>query len=100
MIIGYIDPGAGYVLGGGLSGLLVAAGGLLLIFLKRTWFYFKKPPVSIILILIVLAIGIYMFENNKMSASNYNHKIIILGFDGLSPKITERLMEEGKLPHF
>ena len=27
-------------------------------------------------------------------------KAILLGFDGLDPAVTERLMAEGKLPHF
>ncbi|MDE3164877.1 MAG: nucleotide pyrophosphatase, partial [Acidobacteriota bacterium] len=27
-------------------------------------------------------------------------KIIFLGFDGLDPRVTERLMDEGQLPHF
>ncbi|KAB2834345.1 MAG: nucleotide pyrophosphatase, partial [Candidatus Dadabacteria bacterium] len=27
-------------------------------------------------------------------------KMIIIGFDGMDPKIVKRLMSEGKLPHF
>jgi predicted AlkP superfamily phosphohydrolase/phosphomutase len=102
MIIGYIDPGTGYVLGGGLTGLLVAACSFFLIFLKKIWFFLKKPPAFITIILIILGLGIYLFVKDKKeeSAEKYNHKIIILGFDGLSPKITERLMLEGKLPNF
>jgi predicted AlkP superfamily phosphohydrolase/phosphomutase len=100
MIIGYIDPGTGYVLGGGLSSLLVVAGGLFLVFLRRIWFYFKKPPVFISVILIALACGLYVLVHDKMNASRYDHKIIILGFDGLSPNIVDRLMAEGRLPAF
>ena len=102
MIIGYIDPGTGYILGGSLGGLLIAIGSLGLIFLKKMWRFLKKPPFFVTIILIILGCIIYMFIKDKMEegAQGYNHKIIILGFDGLSPKITERLMQEGKLPNF
>jgi predicted AlkP superfamily phosphohydrolase/phosphomutase len=103
LIIGYIDPGTGgYVLGSGFTGLLIAAGSVFLVFLRKIWSYFKKRPFFIILILIILGYGIYMFVRDGMKDSDgkYNHKIIILGFDGLSPKILDRLMLERKLPHF
>ncbi len=76
MILGYIDPGTGYTLtggAGGLASLLLIAGTIVYMIVKDT---------------------------TKEVAGNYDHKIIILGFDGLSPKITERLMREGKLPNF
>ena len=66
MIIGYIDPGTGYILGGGLTGLLVAAGSFLLFFLKKIWFYLKKPPFLITIILIILGFIIYLFVKEKM----------------------------------
>jgi len=34
------------------------------------------------------------------TASKFNDKIIILGFDALSPEIIESMMEQGKLPNF
>ena len=30
----------------------------------------------------------------------FDQKLIILGFDGMSPDIVEPMMREGKLPHF
>ena len=38
-----------------------------------------------------------LFRRRRKSAVK---KAIFLGFDGLDPRVTERLMEEGKLPHF
>ena len=32
--------------------------------------------------------------------SKFNQKLVILGFDGMSPDIAEPMMREGKLPHF
>ncbi len=106
MILGYIDPGTGgYTLSGGIGGLvslLIIAGGLILAFLKRILLFFKKRPPLIILLLIIAGTIVYIILKDKTNEAtgNYNHKIIILGFDGLSPKITERLMREGKLPNF
>ncbi|HNV86503.1 MAG TPA: alkaline phosphatase family protein [Candidatus Omnitrophota bacterium] len=31
---------------------------------------------------------------------NVNQKVVILGIDGMSPEIADRMMSEGKLPHF
>ncbi len=105
MILGYIDPGTGYTLtgpAGGLASLLLIAGAMILAFLKRILLSFKKRPLLIVILLIIAGIIVYMFVKyqTKEMAGNYDHKIIILGFDGLSPKITERLMREGKLPNF
>jgi len=105
MILGYIDPGTGYTLTGGIGGLAslgLIAGGMLLAFLKKIFLFFKKR-FSLFIILLIIAGGIaYMIieGSTKGIPGKYDHKIIILGFDGLSPKITERLMQEGKLPNF
>ena len=105
MILGYIDPGTGYTLSGGaggLAGLLIIAGGMILAFMKRILLFFKKRPLLLIIILMISGVMAYMIvkDRTKETAGNYGHKIIILGFDGLSPQITERLMREGKLPNF
>ena len=36
--------------------------------------------------------------SSKQSA--FDKRIIILGFDGLSPRIVESMMSEGRLPNF
>jgi len=75
----YVGPGAGFAfLGSFLSLVLAVAAGLvsLLIWPFRTALLLlrrRRGPVR---------------------------KVIFLGFDGLDPGITERLMEEGKLPNF
>jgi hypothetical protein len=75
----YIGPGAGFAFLGSFLTLIVAlAAGLasLLIWpFRMVWLMLRR----------------------KRGAVN---KLIFLGFDGLDPKVTERLMAEGKLPNF
>jgi len=80
-----------------LSGAL----GFLLLFFKKILKFMKrhKKPLIIICILtsiIILTIGILLM-NQK---SDFPDKIVIIGFDGLSPQVIEPLMQEGKLPNF
>jgi len=103
MIWAYIDPGTGFTVttAGGLilvflSGFL----GVILLFFKRLLKFFKrhyKPFFLILLILAGVAAGGYFMQTTH---SPYQGRIIILGFDGLSPQIIEPLMAEGKLPNF
>ena len=75
----YIGPGAGFAFLGSFLTLIAAlAAGLasLLIWpFRMVWLMLRR----------------------KRGAVN---KLIFLGFDGLDPKVTERLMAEGKLPNF
>jgi len=104
VFLSYIDPGTGFTVATG-GGLLIA---FLFSFLAPFLFFFKKIYhflkknwlFGVILILLIIAgigflIGTYMHKNQ----SPLNKKIVILGLDGLSPDIVERLMGEGKLPH-
>lgn len=100
-LLGYIDPGNGYtILGGAVWLLSVLLGflGVFIVFFKRIYRFFKKHvKIIVALILLGLAIrGIFMF--NK--ATQFNKKVIVLGFDALSPEIIESMMEDGKLPNF
>ncbi|MEW5894183.1 MAG: alkaline phosphatase family protein [Candidatus Omnitrophota bacterium] len=36
----------------------------------------------------------------KQERIEFKHKVVVLGIDALSPKIMDRLMAEGRLPHF
>nr|MBU1328934.1 alkaline phosphatase family protein [Candidatus Omnitrophota bacterium] len=103
MFLGYIDPGSGFTIfsfGGWLIVILFSFFGIFLVFLKRTKKFFKNNKkiviFSILFIMsLILIIGAAMNEK-----SDFDKKIIILGFDGLSPKIIEPMMTEGELPNF
>jgi predicted AlkP superfamily phosphohydrolase/phosphomutase len=106
MILGYIDPATGFTLVGAGSGLLalwLAAAGIFLLFLKKIRNFFKKHWRFVIIALIIVCISIaalIMMNIWNKKSGQFDHKVIILGFDGLSPTIVERMMREGKLPHF
>jgi len=75
----YIGPGAGFAfLGSFLTLVASLAAGLASVLIwpfRMTWLFMKRPRGAV-------------------------KKIVFLGFDGLDPKVTERLMDEGKLPNF
>ncbi len=79
MLPAYIGPGAGFAfLGSFLTLILSVLAGLasLLIWpFRMMWLILRRKRGAV-------------------------KKLIFLGFDGLDPKITERMMSEGKLPHF
>ena len=81
--LAYIGPGAGFaVLGSFLSillGLLAGAVSLLTLPFRIAW---------------------KVITRRGLSASAKARKLIFLGLDGLDPRLTERFMEEGKLPNF
>ncbi len=103
-MIAYIDPSTGNtVVGTGayLLILLLAFLGLVKLFLKGIWKFIwdRKKLFLVILIPIVitiLAAGAIM----NYTAIRFDKKIIILGFDGMSPDIVEPMMEAGELPNF
>ena len=97
MIYYYVDPGAGFVFAQGSSfiwGIILAILGGGLFFLKFFFHFLKKIIWIIVLLAILLVIGGLL-----MSANKINKKVIILGIDAMDPVITERLMQEGKLPN-
>jgi predicted AlkP superfamily phosphohydrolase/phosphomutase len=77
--VAYIGPGAGFAfLGSFLTLSLAILAGLtsLLIWpFRSAWLLFRRRRAAV-------------------------KKLIFLGFDGLDPRVTERLMAEGKLPNF
>lgn len=105
MFLAYIDPGSGFTIlsvGGWLIAFLLGFIGAFSVFFKKIFKFFKrwkKIIILTVLIVIVLTLTITGVVMSKRG-SKFNKKIVILGFDGLSPKIVEQLMEDGKLPNF
>lgn len=105
MFLGYIDPGTGLTistLGGLVLVFLSGALGVVVIFLKRILKFFRKRRKFIIIILILIlgaAMAIF-YSGNKPKAVDFKHKIIIVGFDALSPGVMEPLLDQGRLPNF
>lgn len=105
MIIGYIDPGSGFTivsLGGWFIAFLVGFLSIFTLFFKKIFGFLKRQRKLIFGLLVLLLILIITMIGVKMSkkGSEFNNKIIILGFDGLSPVILEPMMEKGELPNF
>jgi len=105
MLFAYIDPGTGHTIlvgaGAGLIAFLVAFLGIFLAFFKRIFNFLKrhKRGMFIILLLITLlglTIGVIM----KKREAVFDKRVILLGFDGLSPDILEAMMNKGELPNF
>ncbi len=110
----YIDPGTGgyvfSILAPILSGILL----VLALFYRqiKRGFYFvinglkKSPKLSIAISgIILISIGTASYflsretEEGKMKEYNFE-RVILLGIDGIDPKILENLMAEGSLPSF
>jgi predicted AlkP superfamily phosphohydrolase/phosphomutase len=105
MFLGYIDPGTGFVivnLGGWLLALLVGILGAISFFFKRILRFVKKHKIIAAAILLIIIAGGATFTGvfMKSQRSDFDQKIVILGFDGLSPRIMEPMMAEGHLPNF
>jgi predicted AlkP superfamily phosphohydrolase/phosphomutase len=93
----YVDPGSGFVfvqsasfLWGIILGILGGSFFFLGIFLR----FFKRFFWWVAVLLIILIMGGILMHRpvNKK-------KVVILGIDGMDPSITEKLIEEGKLPN-
>ena len=105
MFLGYIDPGTGFTIsssGAWVIAALLGFIGLFSLLLKRIFHFLKNNKkmfiILLLLVIITVALTITIIMNKRRSP--FNNKIIILAFDGLSPKIMEPMMKDGKLPHF
>jgi len=105
MLFAYVDPGSGYTIVSALAyiiAVLVGSLGLFSLFFKRFFNFLKNHKKQTIIILAVLSViglaiaGVTMYQKE----SAFNRKVIILGFDGLSPEIIEPMMKGGVLPNF
>ena len=90
----YIDPSNGFTFFQNTSFLWPAV--LSLIGFALLWIKFAKRFFwAIIIIFIIIIIG-----GMIMGKRGINKKVIIIGIDAMDPNITERLIDEGKLPNF
>jgi len=99
MINYYLDPGQGFVFAQGFSwfwAMILAFLGSFLFFFRFIFGFFKKFFFPLLVLLLVLTIGGIMI----FGSSNKKNKFIILGIDAMDPKISERLIQEGRMPNF
>ncbi|MFH1874265.1 MAG: alkaline phosphatase family protein [Pseudomonadota bacterium] len=104
-MFGYIDPGTGFTLAtssGWFIAIILAFLGTILLFFKKIFNFLKKHWKIFLAILLIALIGggIYLGVIMTKNGTEFKNKIVILGYDGLSPKIVERLLAESKLPAF
>ncbi|MDQ7821827.1 MAG: alkaline phosphatase family protein [Candidatus Eremiobacteraeota bacterium] len=103
MDFGYIDPGTGMTLVGTGTGILLFILGLFgaagLFFKKIFKFFWDHRKLFLIILILILAIAIAAGVYMNQPAANFNKKVIILGFDGLSPDLVEPMMAKGELPN-
>ncbi len=103
MIFGYIDPGTGFTaasLGGILLTFFLGALSAGLLFVKKIYNFFKHNKIwfTILVIGTLIVTGAVVFM--KKSISTFDKKVIVIGFDALSPPIMESMMASGRLPNF
>ena len=102
MFFQYIDPGTGVTIfsfGGWLIGIFVVCFGIFSIFLKKILYFIKQHRILISILCFLIFTLILWFVMNK-EIILYDKKVIILGFDGLSPQIIEKMMQKNLLPNF
>ncbi len=105
-IVAYIDPGTGMTIvaaGGGVLAMMAGFLGFLSLFFKKIFDFLKKnKKIVIILIITITTVSLIFYGDKymKQTKSNFKNKVIILGFDGLSPRIVESMMNKGELPNF
>ncbi len=86
---------------GWVIAMIIAFFGVISLFFKKIFRFIKKHKWKlIILILILIAAAWYFFGGNMNSKSSISNRVVILGFDGLSPTIIEPMIEAGELPNF
>lgn len=101
MILNYLDPGSGYVIGSSAPAILAAILGALasslfflrhkiLPLLRKKWFW------AIVLLVLVIA-GI--IGGMSLGEVKKTKKVIILGFDGMDPNILQKGWESGRFPN-
>ncbi|MBU1933433.1 MAG: alkaline phosphatase family protein [Candidatus Omnitrophica bacterium] len=104
MLLGYIDPGTGFTISslGSWLVVLLSSLGIFSLLSKKIFRSLKKQKrIIIILLLTIMFLGLITIGvTMTKKGSKFDKKIVILGFDGLSPEIIEPMMEEGRLPNF
>lgn len=105
MILAYIDPGSGYTifsLGGWMLAFLLGFLGVVAVFWKKIFRLLKSRKKMFFILIAAVAAASLTIAGITMNRKDgdFDGRIIILGFDGLSPRIVEKMMEEGGLPNF
>ncbi|MGD9653433.1 MAG: alkaline phosphatase family protein [Candidatus Dadabacteria bacterium] len=59
-----------------------------------------RAAIAVAVFMIAAMLGCSSGDGQKAGAASGERKVIVIGFDGMDPKILSRLMEEGKLPNF
>jgi predicted AlkP superfamily phosphohydrolase/phosphomutase len=101
--LGYIDPGAGFTIASGSAWIIVFIAsffGVLFFQLKKIKNFFGKHKKFLLTLTAIVIVAAGITAINPIGKSNSKNRVIILGFDALSPKIIEPLMGEGALPNF
>lgn len=103
-LVGYIDPSLGHVYSSSISSILAFIASffvpLLLFFRKKLLPFFKKPVVLLLAIFSIMVGSYFLIQNMFTTMHKDQKKVIILGFDGMDPKLISKWMQEGLLPHF
>ncbi len=112
VLLAYIDPTPIVTVTGTLGAILAAlasAGALLLGSGRRLWRGARKPPRTALAAAVVVLLGLaglacwYFLGDRETQAgvqSRVQGRLIILGLDGLSPDVLDRLLVAGELPGF
>lgn len=102
-MMGYIDPGSGYV----FSSVIPAVIGFVITFISAGLIFLRKNIVSllkkrrfiIIVVGIVVLVSFLIFMNQRLN-SKVNKKVVVIGLDGLDPKILNEGISQNLLPNF
>jgi predicted AlkP superfamily phosphohydrolase/phosphomutase len=100
----YVGPGPNISYGGNILPLLLGFLGMVLCFLRIVFGIMRRKKMWIIIVIVIALIvsgGIFAYYTMYVAPSaEMPPKVIVIGMDGLDPKILERMMAEGKLPNF
>jgi len=100
----YIDPGAGFVFSSAVPfilGIVTTGLGSLFFFLrKKIWPIIKKFKIIVFVFIIILISGIIIniLKNYDMN-TKIDKKVVIIGLDGLDPKLVQEGFDKGLLPN-
>ena len=108
--LAYIDPGSLYTVSSGLAAVIGFALSALAVvalffrrlggFVRRHWVWATAVLAVAVAVIAALLIGRDHKDGSVMAGHEQGKRLIIVGLDGLSPKIIEPMMAAGKLPNF
>lgn len=108
--LAYIDPGSLYTVSTGLAaivGFALSALAVVAVFFRRLWGFVRRHWLAVTLgVAVVAAAGVVLAVSasrkggSTMAENQIGKRLIIVGLDGLSPRIIEPMMAKGELPNF